>query len=78
MEGIVSSEYGYCLWAGVEEGHGSEPLSDGIVDDEGNAVFTIHYSALYFNLFKDEVVDGLVDEIKPKVKICGKILSKHV
>jgi len=67
MEGEISREYGYCLWAGVEEGQGSEPLSDGIVDEDGNAVFTTHYSALYFNLFKEEVVDGIVDEVKPKV-----------
>lgn len=75
MEGFVSTEYGYCLWAGVEDGPGSEPLSDGIVDDEGNAVFTIHYNALYFNLFKEEVVDGIVEEIKPKVSIGERILN---
>ncbi len=68
MEGEISREYGYCLWAGVEEGQGSEPLSDGIVDEDGNAVFTTHYSALYFNLFKEEVADGIVDEVKPKVR----------
>ena len=67
MEGEISREYGYCLWAGVEEGQGSEPLSDGIVDEDGNAVFTTHYSALYFNLFKEEVADGIVEEVKPKV-----------
>jgi len=67
MEGQVNPEYGYCLWAGVQENPGKEPLSDGIVDEEGNAVFTIHYSALYFNLFRDEVIDGIVEEIKPQV-----------
>jgi len=69
MEGEISREYGYCLWAGVEEGQGSEPLSDGIVDEDGNAVFTTHYSALYFNLFKEEVADGIVEEVKPKFGI---------
>jgi DNA-directed RNA polymerase, subunit E'' len=68
LEGQISSEYGYCLWCGLEELPGVSPLSDGIVDDEGNAIFTIHYSALYYNLFKDEVVDGIVQEIKPKVQ----------
>ncbi len=71
MEGQVTSDNGYCLWAGLQDS-GTEPLSDGIVDEEGNAVFTIHYSALYFNLFRDEVIDGIVDEIKPSVILTFK------
>ena len=43
----------------------NEGLADGVIDDEGNAVFTVHFTAIYFNLFKDEVIDCVVDEVRP-------------
>ncbi len=60
LEGKVHEEHGYCLLAGQNE---HDPLGEGLIDDEGNAIFSIKYSALYFNLFDGEVADGIVTDI---------------
>lgn len=73
LEGKISEDHGYCLWAGQQ---GEDFLTDGLIDDEGNAIFNIRYSALYFNLFVNEVLDGIVTEILPEVIILNLFISK--
>lgn len=58
IEGSLSPTYGYCLFVKTDENKAF--LDEGIIDDDGNAVFKVSYNAIYFNLFADEVVDGIV------------------
>ena len=43
-------------------------LLNNIVDDYGNAVFNIKYHAMYFNVFKDQVLFGVVEEVADVLK----------
>ena len=62
MEGTVNSYYGYCLYVQTAI-QNMDFLLNNIVDDYGNAVFNIKYHAMYYNVFKDQVLFGVVEEV---------------
>lgn len=40
-----------------------EDSGEGVIDDNGNVVFLVKYSALAFKPLENEVIDGVVKEI---------------
>ena len=67
LEGTVNSYYGYCLYVQTAI-QNMDFLLNNIVDDYGNAVFNIKYHAMYFNVFKDQVLFGVVEEVADVIK----------
>lgn len=57
--GTCSIKYGYLITI-----FKIEKIEDGIVNDNGEAVFTVSFKALVFRPLKGEVLDGIVEGVE--------------
>ena len=58
-----------------------EKIQDGVVNDNGEAIFTVFFKALVYRPLKGEVIDGIVENVE-RVGIelsvgCVKIFIPH-
>ena len=76
MLGTCSIKYGYLITI-----FKIEKIEDGIINDNGDAIFTVHFKALVYRPLKGEVTDGIVENVE-RVGIelsigCVKVFIPH-